>query len=617
MASRLLDNNNDDAEPPFEIRTNLEIDDDSTEMAGANRKKNEVVEEEKMVKWQIPGHPSLSSAKKKLITILASLLINHPNQITFIDRKQRAWSYDEGKDEEKFLKEIDKASIQVHPIKNKNQKVARWVAITKIISASNPKDWKNNDPFYSVVTETKTYIFPHPFGQDEWDIVNVGFIRNIHAIHYPKDVLHEQIYHMLQDQNKHVPKFQLIPQRITNMEKTASTKAFSVQCRREDAHQMTHLLTHGEFREAPNQIFVPFKYKRTKPNIFLNCIRKQNELYHKTWVIKVEGITQETMQYLQQEITKIMGVWHVVPSKRFEELGEWKILTDQSKCAYIHRQLSEQWKKFLSKVPTEVLDDAPDHFTSPMISSRRAREYQDSDSDADSYGSLLTTGTDISAMTTDDPSYNELPPEYTYPSYAAAATASTASAGDTQISSPTVSINPEWQKEKQALEAMIRTQALQIEQIQADLEAKMSRSKDLEDKLAQAIELAHNRDARHEEMLQKFEMLMQAQTAGHNAGYEYNTQPDSNPSTPEKHIQSLPDVPPTKKANTNASPNRTIYALFRQQSGRHNQNRQPSSNRNNAPKRSNQPKTYQPMETDTTTTNQLTPGAKEVGQMEE
>ncbi len=88
----------------------------------------------------------------------------------------------------------------------------------------------------------------------------LGF-KNIHVIHYPQEVLHEQIYNMLETQNKEpIPAFHLvIPQRITNIKRTASTKAYSVQCHSEDTTtQMIHLLlTHGFFRKTPNLIFVP------------------------------------------------------------------------------------------------------------------------------------------------------------------------------------------------------------------------------------------------------------------------------------------------------------------------------------------------------------------------
>jgi len=55
-------------------------------------------------------------------------------------------------------------------------------------------------------------------------------------------------------------------------------------------------------------VFVPFKYKRSQPDIFLQCIRQQNEMYHKTWIIKAEGLTKEAMEICAPEISKIKGV---------------------------------------------------------------------------------------------------------------------------------------------------------------------------------------------------------------------------------------------------------------------------------------------------------------------
>ena len=452
------------------------------------------------------------------------------------------------------------------------------------------------------MTEAKAYIFPHPFGEEGWEVVSVGFIKNIHAVHYPKDLLHEQINDLIttHNPNKKAPVFQLIPQRITTKDKSASTKAYTVQCHKNDADEVIQLLTHGPFREDPNQIFVPFKYKRTKPETFLKCIRRQNEVYYRTWIIKLEGITHDTMDYIEKDITNIMGVWHIVPSKRVIEKGEWKILTDQSKCAYIHRQLSAQWPQIIAKIPKETLDEAPATFSSPMISSKKARDYQDNESDDDSYGSLLTTGTDVSAMTAEDSTLDELPTEYQYPTYASAAAAgSSNSVEDTQMSSPTNSMYSSWIKEKQELEAQIKLQAQEIEKMKATMEEKISRSQDLEEQLALAIDLAHSRDERHEEMLQKFEMLMNKQMAGgYNQGIYggYSTQDSMLPATPERSVTNL-DSPPPKKANTNASPHR-IYSLFRQPQGRQVNPRPTHQNRTYANPKSNHYSANHSMDTD-------------------
>lgn len=142
---------------------------------------------------------------------------------------------------------------------------------------------------------------------------------------------------------------------------------------------------------------------------------------------------------------------------------------------------------------------------------------------------------------------------------------------DTQVSSPTTSTHTEWKQEKQELERQIREQATQIERIQADLQAKINRSKDLEDQLAQAIELAHSRDARFEEMMLKFEQLLNLQaglTPGRELPWNDDDDDNPNPETPERLQSTGP--PPPKKPNQNASPHRKIYSIFRQQQHREN-----------------------------------------------
>lgn len=88
-----------------------------------------------------------------------------------------------------------------------------------------------------------------------------------------------------------------------------------------------------------------------------------------------------------------------------------------------------------------------------------------------------------------------------------------------------------------------------------------------------------NRDARHEEMLAKFELLMRAYTNNHQqdpsdrhdpsaTAMEHGTGDTSTPTTPDR----LPPMgqPPPKRPNTNSSPHRHIYSIFRQQSVKSN-----------------------------------------------
>ena len=122
MASRTLRNNNNDRVRAPRVPVTPINEDDITETAGSNREKKHGVEEEKIVKWQLSGSYDSATAKKALINLLTTLILNHPQELIFIDKKQREWSFNETDNEEKFSKEINKASVQLHSIKNKQQK---------------------------------------------------------------------------------------------------------------------------------------------------------------------------------------------------------------------------------------------------------------------------------------------------------------------------------------------------------------------------------------------------------------------------------------------------------------------------------------------------------------
>lgn len=380
---------------------------------------------------------------------------------------------------------------------------------------------------------------------------------------------------------------------------------------------MGQLLTQGDFRTT--QMFIPFKYKRSQPDLFTTCIKQQNEVYYKTWVVKVEGISREVMHFIMDDLQLISGIYHVVPTKNIDESGEWKILVDQAKSPYIHRQLQEKWQQILSNVPSNFLEMSPSAWSTPRISSKKIREYQDDSSSDDSYGSLLTSGTNDSLMTNSDDNLHELPEPYKYPSYAAVVAPRASTDTATTLSSPTASDLSEWKKEKADLEALIKNQAdllakfqadqvlilreiqaaqaklitqlhteqaHQFDTIQADIQTKVSRSKDLEDQLAQALEVAYIRTTREEEVLQKIETIMQRlaireavlqQAPSHpnnpNSRYgashqvtPYHNHPVSvsalDHTTPPRTNTSR-ESPPSKKANTNPSPQRDTYDIFK------------------------------------------------------
>lgn len=169
MASNFSERNNTTVGQCETATMYQDLMDDVTEPAGKNRNRIGGIEEEINVKWQLKGTSDMVTAKKKIHQLLATLLIAFPEQVTLIDKNQREWIYQEAHDADSFEKELEKANFQLHPIKNKQKHIVRWITILKFRTIPDIKEWKNNDYFFSMMTETGTYLFPHPFGVDDWD----------------------------------------------------------------------------------------------------------------------------------------------------------------------------------------------------------------------------------------------------------------------------------------------------------------------------------------------------------------------------------------------------------------------------------------------------------------
>ena len=122
MATGTLGSDNTGAKRGNGNNNNQNNDDDFTEMAGVNRRKNSGVEEEKLVKWQLPGEHDIASAKRILIQLLNDLIMTHTSNVTVIDSKQREWSFNNHDDEAKFRKDMESMAVNLHPIKNTKKK---------------------------------------------------------------------------------------------------------------------------------------------------------------------------------------------------------------------------------------------------------------------------------------------------------------------------------------------------------------------------------------------------------------------------------------------------------------------------------------------------------------
>jgi hypothetical protein len=113
----------------------------------------------------------------------------------------------------------------------------------------------------------------------------------------PQVTLH-RLQNKLSKINSDYPAFKIATARIHPAKSTKKTKfsiqAYEIQCPRSNAKELSKLRTSGPFRKTMS--FIPYAYKQTKPDMFLNALRVHNKHIEDTWIVKIHGFTEAAMQ---------------------------------------------------------------------------------------------------------------------------------------------------------------------------------------------------------------------------------------------------------------------------------------------------------------------------------
>jgi hypothetical protein len=184
---------------------------------------------------------------------------------------------------------------------------------------------------------------------------------------------------------------------------------------------MNKLLTSGTFRTT--MAFVPYAYKQTKPDMFLNAIRLHKQKLEDTWIVKIHGFSPEEMTHCQQQLLTHAGVSDIVPSYLGKSRGEWKILVSKNSIHEYYSWLTNKLPAILALIPKDTSTSAD--YPTKGINSRPPAAQQDDATQAEdgSYATMLSNA--MSCATADFPAMEfEIPPDIdtsTPPTYAAAA----------------------------------------------------------------------------------------------------------------------------------------------------------------------------------------------------
>jgi len=256
-----------------------------------------------------------------------------------------------------------------------------------------------------------------------------------------------------------------------------------------------------------------------------------------SYVMKVQGIPRAGMKTIEHNILNLAGVRFVVPTPKTESHGEWRILIKSSKFHGVNSHIRQHWESWCRTIPEESFVGIKESFPIPAITSKNLKTLrQNDDTSEESYGTLLSTASTLTADTLEgNGTFDYCPLNASMPTYAQVLHS------NTPLQSPTSTIthsvhrpqavnttkpgsesedHSKWEEENRQLHQRLREQearlhALDIakseldkrlEKVLEEVQNKECRTKELEETIANLLTVVSDRDQQMAERDQQFEL---------------------------------------------------------------------------------------------------------------
>ena len=249
--------------------------------------------------------------------------------------------------------ELDPDTIVYHPT-GRNKK--HFVAIHGIICASKYFAIKRNKKIFETLKTIKCYMQLHLWKEDEWDIVNLGFISGASPRHQSKTALKQKI----SDESPSEPNYELGASNIymTVNNSALTTFAYEIKCKRNDINKVSaHIAKQVKQLDL---VLIKHQWKFTNPEIYSNGIKKQIEFIGNIRTVPIYGITSEAMIPLYPELMTNENILDICSTARTNSHGRWNVYTPnmnfESTTKWLQRNLSTMYhnKCDISKFTTPV-----------------------------------------------------------------------------------------------------------------------------------------------------------------------------------------------------------------------------------------------------------------------
>jgi hypothetical protein len=242
-----------------------------------------------------------------------------------------------------FVKQNDK----------KNRKPL-YLCFHRIITPVSLSEIRRHTLVATLLSKVNTTMTTHLWKEDETRIANLGFHVGVDpSNHLKQDFEHTiriKIVGATQKNIKKIPRFQCAftsPFLIDENGNKTSSKSYDIQCRQQDAAELIKLLQ-VTYQDNPTFIFHKMRHQNLKA--YKNAIRKQNLFLSNSRVVPIQGIHEEQMFYLENELLCSAGIQAVLCHKLSEETGRWSVMTTEREFKSVCDMLKINLQTWTSKV---------------------------------------------------------------------------------------------------------------------------------------------------------------------------------------------------------------------------------------------------------------------------
>ena len=396
---------------PNKKKSPMDVDDDDRTVSSSGSGKNGHEMAEINVKWCLTGISDVTTAKNVLIHILATIIHSFTDDVTIIDHKAREFTNPDGYATIKSIEaEIHTAKLPIHKAKTKNERqLNRWYATHTIRTSQSISTIKNHFVVNELLRQQKAYVTIHQFNIKDWDIAHLGFLQRHNVLHITKNQTKIKINNMMHEIEGNHPQIELANTRVKSGQKAIlshMTQAYEIQCKRDDSTKILKLLKSGKFRQTMD--FVPYAYKKHKPEAFLQAIQNQNKCLTETWILKISGFTNEAIKNCQQLLLEHEGAIEIIPSNNYQITGDWKILVNRRNITKYYKWLQTHLPRIVSAIPDHI--QIPENYPAYHINSNPPTNHQDTEQeDDDSYDTMFSNA--MTETTNQSPTTYEIPEE--------------------------------------------------------------------------------------------------------------------------------------------------------------------------------------------------------------